>query len=175
MIHFSSGVSYIIYLSLNDLDPPFVDHLGHYLSACPIRHPLWPSMSWGSQDSTVQEYFPHKCGQKVSYKTFNAVAVTFPQIFPSSHSSCTFIMHVFINRTSWNVTLDDRRHILIFVAFSRGNIPPRTTSPSLYNHSLLVKFEVLRLSCYWSILKSRSLLGQGPIYIWVCVPTNIMH
>ena len=79
-----------------------------------------------------------------------------------------FIVHVFINRNSWNVTLDDRRYILIFVAFNWGDILPRTTIPSLYSHSLLVKFKVLRLSCYWSILGPLCLLrwGQGPkIYL----------
>ena len=41
-----SRVSYIIYLLFYDLCPLVVDHSGHYLSACPIGHPLWPSMSW---------------------------------------------------------------------------------------------------------------------------------
>ena len=31
-------VSYNIWLLLDDFGPPFVDLLGHHLSACPIRH-----------------------------------------------------------------------------------------------------------------------------------------
>ena len=85
-------------------------------------------------------------------------------------------MHDLINRTSQNVTLDDRTHILIFASFSRGDIPPRPISPSLYNHSLLVKFKVLRLPYYRSILGPLNLLGQGPIYIWACVPiVNMLY
>ena len=85
-------------------------------------------------------------------------------------------MHDLINRTSQNVTLDDRTHILIFASFSRGDIPPRPISPSLYNHSLLVKFKVLRLPYCWSILRPLNLLGQGPIYIWACVPiVNMLY
>ena len=40
-----SRVPYIIYLPSNDLDPSFVDHLGHYLSAYRIGYPFWPSVS----------------------------------------------------------------------------------------------------------------------------------
>ena len=71
-------------------------------------------------------------------------------------------MHILINRTCCNVTLDDRTYILIFASFGRGDIPPRPTSLSLYNHSLLVKFKVLRLPYYWSTFRPLSLLGQGP-------------
>ena len=46
-------VSYVIYLLLEDLGPPFVDRPGHYLSACPIRHLPKPLVSWGNQDSIV--------------------------------------------------------------------------------------------------------------------------
>ena len=38
----------------DDLDPTLVDHLCHYLSVCPIGHPLRPFVSWDSQGSTVQ-------------------------------------------------------------------------------------------------------------------------
>jgi len=44
---------------LNDFGLTLIDHLSHYLSACPIGHPLKPSMSWGSQGSTVQRSSPH--------------------------------------------------------------------------------------------------------------------
>ena len=76
----SSKVPYVIYLSLIDLCHPLVDHLGYYLSVCLIRHPLWSFVSWSSQDSTVQGSSPYKCGQKVSYRAFNAVTVAFPKI-----------------------------------------------------------------------------------------------
>ena len=57
-------------------------------------------------------------------------------------------MDILINRTSWYVTLDDRAHILIFASFSRGDIPPLTTSSSFYNYNLLVKLKVLHLPYY---------------------------
>ena len=91
---YSSKVPYVIYLSLIDLHPPLVDHPDYYLSACLIRHPLQPSVSWGSQGSIVQGSSPHKCCQKVSYRAFNAVATVFPKIFLSFHPFCMFIMHV---------------------------------------------------------------------------------
>ena len=42
----SSGISYIIYLHLNDLGPPLVGCLSRYLSACPIRHLYRPFVCW---------------------------------------------------------------------------------------------------------------------------------
>ena len=71
-------ISHIIWFPLDDLDPTLVDELSLYLSSYPIRHPLWPSVSCGSQDSTVQGSSLHKCGQKISYRTFNAVVTVFP-------------------------------------------------------------------------------------------------
>ena len=41
-------VSYIIYLPLDYLDPPLVDHLSPYLNICPIKHPPWLSLSCGN-------------------------------------------------------------------------------------------------------------------------------
>ena len=74
-------VSHIIQLFMDHLDPTLVDHLSYYLSTCPIRHLLQLSVSCGSQDSTVQRSFPHKCGQKSSCNAFYAVVVAFSQIF----------------------------------------------------------------------------------------------
>jgi len=74
----SWGISYIIYLSLDHLDPTLVGHLSLYLSTCPIRHSFWLSVSCDSQGSTVQRSSPHKCGQKSSCSTFNAVVAAFP-------------------------------------------------------------------------------------------------
>ena len=99
-IHYPWRISYIIQFILDDLDPTLVDHLNHYLSACPIKYSLWPSMSCSSQDSTFQGFFSHKCGQKVNCRVFNTVTAAFPQIFHSFHSSSTFIMHIPLNGIS---------------------------------------------------------------------------
>ena len=99
-IPYPQRISYIIQFLLNDLDPTLIGHLSRYLSSCPIRHPLWPSVSCDSQDSTVQGSSPHKCNQKVSYRAFNAMTAAFPQIFPNFHSSNTFTMHVLLSGIS---------------------------------------------------------------------------
>ena len=107
----SSEVPYIIYHSLIDLHPPLVDHPDYYLSAYLIRHPPWPFVSWGSQNSTIQGSSQHKCGQKISCRAFNAMVPAFPKIFLSFHPSWMLIMHIPISETSWNVTLRDRIYI----------------------------------------------------------------
>ena len=99
------GVSYIIQLNLDHFDSTLVDHLRPYLSVCPIRHPLWFSVSCGSQGSTIQGSSLHKCGQKSSCSTFNVVVAVFPQIFLSSHHPYMCMMHVLITGVSWKVTL----------------------------------------------------------------------
>ena len=76
-IPLSLGVSYIIYLPLNDLGPLLVDHPSHHSSAYPIGHLHRLSVSWSNQGSIVQGSSPHKYGQKVSCRAFNAV-VTVP-------------------------------------------------------------------------------------------------
>ena len=73
----SSGVSYILYLPLNDLSPPLVDCLSYYSSAWPIGHPYRPFMNWENQDSTVQGSSSHKCGKRFSYRALNAVIAVF--------------------------------------------------------------------------------------------------
>ena len=73
-------VSHILQLPSNNLNPPFVDRPGHYLSVCLIRHILKPLVSCNGQGSTVQESFPHKCSQKVWWDALNVVAVTIPSI-----------------------------------------------------------------------------------------------
>ena len=80
-IPFSWGFFHILQLLSDHLDPTLVDHLTPHLSAHPIKHPFQPSMSCGSQGSTVQRSSPHKCGQKSSCSVFNAVVAAFPQIF----------------------------------------------------------------------------------------------
>ena len=107
----SQRVSYIIQLPLGHLDPTLVDHLSLYLSACPIRHPLWLYVSCGSQDNTVQESSPHKCDQKSSCSAFNAMAAAFPQIFLSSQPSGTLEIHAPITGVCWKATLNLKIHI----------------------------------------------------------------
>ena len=89
-------VFHIIYLPLDHFHPILVDHLSPYLSTCPIRHPLWFSVSYGSQGSTVQKSSPHKCGQKNSFSAFNAVVTAFSQIFLGFLLSRMFMRHVLI-------------------------------------------------------------------------------
>ena len=48
-----------MYLILVDLGSPFVDHAGHYLSACPICRLLQFSVSCSNQGGTIQGSFPH--------------------------------------------------------------------------------------------------------------------
>ena len=65
-IPLSWRVSYVIYLLLVDLGPPFVDHASRYLSACPIYRLLQLSVSCSNQGGTIQGSFPHQCSQIVS-------------------------------------------------------------------------------------------------------------
>ena len=67
-------------ISLDDLDPPFVDRSSHYLSACSIKHFPKPIVSWSSQGSIVQRSFPHKCNQEVWWDALNVVASTIRSI-----------------------------------------------------------------------------------------------
>ena len=101
-------VSYIIQSLLDYLDPTLVDHLSPYSSVCPIRQPIWLSVSCGSQDNTVQGSSPHKCSQKSSCNVFNAMAATLSQIFPSSYSSSMFMMLTPSSGVSKKVALSDR-------------------------------------------------------------------
>ena len=104
-IQSSWRVSHIIELHLYHLDPTLVDHLRPYLSVCPIRHPLWLSMSHDSQGSTAQGYSPHKCFQNSSCSAFNVMVAAFPWILLSFHHPCMFIMHIPVTGASWKVTL----------------------------------------------------------------------
>ena len=73
-IPLSWRVSYIIQILLDYLDPTLVDRLSPHLSVCPIKHPLWLSVSCGSQGSTIQRSSPHKCSQKSSCNAFNTIS-----------------------------------------------------------------------------------------------------
>ena len=118
LIPSSWRVSYIIQISLDHPDPTFVDRLSLYLSVRPIKHPLWLFMSCSSQGSTVQEYSPHKCGQKSSFGAFNAVVVAFPYIFLDSLPSRMFMRHVPITGASIKVL----EHIFeLSLSYSRRN------------------------------------------------------
>ena len=77
-IPFSWRGFHLIYLNLDHLHLPLIDHLSPYSSTCPIKHPLWFSLSCGSQDSIVQRYSSHKCDQKSSCSAFNVVVTAFP-------------------------------------------------------------------------------------------------
>ena len=88
---------YIIQLPLDDLGPLFVDRLGHYMSACPIRHLPKPLMSCGIQGSTVQGSSSYKCNQKIWQDALNVEAATIPSIM----SGLTPFPYLFLNgRTS---------------------------------------------------------------------------
>ena len=103
-------VSPIIQFYLNDLGLPLVDHPSLYLSACPIRHSLWRSVSCGNRDSTVQGSCPHKCGVS-----------NFPLNIPEFLSF----------RTSQKVTLTIQDLYLTVLQLIRGYIPPRTWTTAL--------------------------------------------
>ena len=90
-------VSYIIWLPLDDPDPPSVDRLGHYFSACHIRHLLKPIVSWGSQDNTVQESSPHKCNQEVWWDALNVVVATIPSVISGLTSSPKLFLYSMIS------------------------------------------------------------------------------
>ena len=104
-IPFSWRVFHLIYLHLDHLHPPLIDHLSSYLSTCPIRHSLWFSVSCGSQDSIVQRSSPHKCDQKSSCSAFNVVVAAFPQILLGFLPSRMFMTYVPIIGASQRVTL----------------------------------------------------------------------
>ena len=65
-IPLSWRVSYVIYLLLVDLGPPFVDYVDRYLSACLICCLLQLSVSCSNQGGIIQKSLPHQCGQIVS-------------------------------------------------------------------------------------------------------------
>ena len=98
-------VFHLIYPPLDHLHPTLVDHPSPYLSTCSIRHPLWFSVSCGSQGSTIQRSSPHKCGQKSSCNAFNAVVAAFLYIFLGFLLSRMFMRLVPVIGASWRVTL----------------------------------------------------------------------
>ena len=73
-------ISYIIQLPLDNLGSQFVDHQGHYLSACPIKNLPKPVVSCDSQGNTVQKFSSHKCNQEVWQDALNVVAATIPSV-----------------------------------------------------------------------------------------------
>ena len=114
------------------LDPTLIDHLSPYLNVCPIRHPLWLSVSCGSQDSTVQGSSPYKCDQKSSCSAFNAVTAALSQIFPSSCSSSIFVMLALSNGVSWKVALSERIYVWSVLCLFEETLlfgPPFLTFP----------------------------------------------
>ena len=85
-----------------DFGPSFVDRLGHYLSACPIRHLPKPLVSWDSQDSTVQGSSPHKSNHEVWCDALNVVVATIPSIMSRLTSPKLFLYSI---TSSGNVPL----------------------------------------------------------------------
>ena len=134
------------------------------MSVCPIRHPLWLSMSCGSQGNTIQGFSPHKCGQKSSCSAFNAVVATFPYIFLSPHHPCTFTIHVTVTRSSWKITLFIRIHTRAIPSLSE-----EVFLLGLSSHSCLASFTRFYV---WHIRHYSLVLGlpvlsvktQGPIH-----------
>ena len=120
-------------------------------------------MSCGSQDSTVQGFSPHKCGQKSSCSAFNAVAVALSQIFPSSYSSNMFAMLAPSSGVSWKVTLSDRAYIRSTLGLSEEIFLLRT--PFHWNITF-VDFELNTLTTVYSSSNQSTSSDkvQGPIY-----------
>ena len=147
---------------MDHLHLTFVDYLSPQLSTRPIRHLLWLSVSCGTQGSTVQKSFPHKCGQKNSCSAFNAVVVAFPWIFLGFFLSRMFMRHVLINGVSWKVILVAGidtwdAFIISKEGFSLG-------PPSI--RSLLMRLWIGTSNNYLFLLGPFNVLGQGqnPIY-----------
>ena len=86
-------IFHIIYPILANPDPPFVDYAGHNSSACPIRRPPQSSVSYGNQDSTVQEFFSYKYDQRVWWDAINVVAATIPPTTSGLTPSLKLFLH----------------------------------------------------------------------------------
>ena len=86
-------VSYIIWLPLDDPDPPSVDRLGHYFSACHIRHLPKPLVSWSCQDSIIQGSSTHKCSQEAWWNILNVVATTILSVMSRLTPSSKFFLY----------------------------------------------------------------------------------
>ena len=174
LIPSSWRVSYIIQVPLDHLDPTFVDHLSPYLSVYSIRHLLWLSVSCGNQGSTVQGFSPHKCGQKNSCSTYNAVVVAFPQIFfgfpffSYVHDARPYHWSFLEGRPNcWNTYLSCIYH-------TRGDIPPQTTFPFV-SCSLSPKSEpfiIIRSFLDYSCSRPRP---KAQYMSWALIPTIFIH
>ena len=92
-IHYIWRISYIILPPLTKLGLPFVDHIGHYLSACPISGPLKSFVSYGDQDSTVQGSSSYKCSQEIWWEALNMVAATIPLVTSGLTSSLKLFLY----------------------------------------------------------------------------------
>ena len=140
------------------------------MSVCPIRHPLWSSVSCDSQGNIVQGSFPHKCGQKNSCSAFNAVVVAFHWIYLGFFSSLgvhdtrpyhwSFLeSHI----DCWNTYLSCTYHI-------QRDVPPRTTFPFV-PCSLSLGFEpfiIFRSSSDYSRSRPKP---KAQYMIWALSPT----
>ena len=177
-ISFFSRVSCIIYLPFNDLGPPLVDHPGHYLSVCPIEHPLCPL--WVGVVKTIlfrsllYIYAIRKLAaehlmqwQQPSLRYFLApIPLVCPWCMSLSieppYTSPWSIRHTF-----WSLP-----HLFEGI-FILG--PP---SPAFTAITYSWNFTILHFPIYWPTLEPLSLLGHGQrpkSAFGPLVPTKIMH
>ena len=71
----------------------------------------------------------------MSYRVFNAMVVTFSQVFHSSLLFCAFMMYILINKISRNIVLDGKPHLQTSTLLNRGCIPPWTTFLDSYDQT----------------------------------------
>ena len=124
----------------------------------------------------VQVSSPHKCGQRVSYRAFNAVVVAFPQIFSTFLLPYPFLMLIFASRIAQSIIPDVRPIHLTSALLSRGECCPQThflepleLDPSATNYL------VLPHQCF-PVLGLLNVLEQGPrsnTLFWASHPHDI--
>ena len=130
-----SEVSYIIYLPLNDLDPPLVDHPDCYVSACPISTFLKSLCSRCKAENHCLGITSILIRPRVSCRAFNAMVSNFSLDILELPQSYVFVILIRINRISWNIPLDGRPTFQTSALVSRGGIHPRPTSLSHHDQN----------------------------------------
>ena len=127
------------------------------MSTCPIRHPLWLSMSCGSQ----------------GYSAFNAVVAAFPWIFLGFLPYCMFMRHVPIIGASWRVILTVG--IDIWAAFIISEEQFLLGPPSF--RSLLMRLQIGTPNNYLFLLGPFNVLRKNPmpnIWSWAFILTIVI-
>ena len=115
----------LYYLPLLYLSPPCVDQMADSFPY-PISTFLKSLDIAVRLNSTVQVSPPHKCGQIISYKAFNAVVVAFRQIFLTFFFPYPFLMLIPTNRIAQNVVPNFRPILLTSALLSRCEIRSQT-------------------------------------------------